>query len=551
MPALNWIGKEAVINYHKEVPFRLLNCDPTRSVGEPNGNLLIEGDNLEALKALLPYYAGQVKCIYIDPPYNTGNENWVYNDNVNSPQIRAWLGRVVGGEGEDLSRHDKWLCMMYPRLQLLWELLSDDGLIFVSIDDNEVHNLRQAMSEVFGEACFKNCIVFRRGIKSVQAQFDTIDTLAVGHEYVLMYAKSPSTRFKKFTISLDEPKAGAWNNHWRGTDRPTMRYELFGITPSYGQWRWSQARSLRAIANYQRMLQELGVTTDEVTQTQIDEWYQRECEREVASIDLLRLSATGKPEHYVPPTDTKLGSDLWTDLSPRGSADLNALFGRKVFDNPKPVDLVKRIVEFATNLQGDDIVLDSFAGSGTTGHAVLQLNREDSGDRRFILVELERDIARNITAERLRRVIQGYTWTDQRGNERFEMGLGDGFRYCTLGATIFNPDGSINLTVIWEDLARHIWFTETRTPWPGLPSPSEGEGLGVRVETCLGTFNGVAYYLYFNGIGGNTFGPPQLAELPLNEMPKVVYADTAAVEPAELDEHQVTFKQIPYDVKVY
>jgi len=169
-------------------------------------------------------------------------------------------------------------------------------------------------------------------------------------------------------------------------------------------------------------------------------------------------------------TDTKLGSDLWTDLSPRGSADLNALFGRKVFDNPKPVDLVKRIVEFATNLQGDDIVLDSFAGSGTTGHAVLQLNREDSGDRRFILVELERDIARNITAERLRRVIQGYTWTDQRGNERFEMGLGDGFRYCTLGATIFNPDGSINLTVI----SGRTWPATSGSPKrapPGRDSP--------------------------------------------------------------------------------
>jgi site-specific DNA-methyltransferase (adenine-specific)/adenine-specific DNA-methyltransferase len=222
-----------------------------------------------------------------------------------------------------------------------------------------------------------------------------------------------------------------------------------------------------------------------------------------------------------------------------------------VFSTPKPTRLIQHILQIATDPGEEDIILDSFAGSGTTGHAVLQLNKGDGGDRRFILVELESQIARNITTERLRRVIQGYTWTDQRGNEHREEGLGGGFRYCNLGATIFQPDGSIHPAVTWEDLARHIWFTETRNPWPGLPSPSEGEGPGVRVETCLGTFNGVAYYLYFNGIGGNVFGPAQLAELPLNETPKVVYADTAAVEPAELDEHKVTFKQIPYDVKVY
>ena len=143
MPTLDWIGKKAVINHHRQVPYRLLHCDDQLSAGDRNaGNLLVQGDNLEALKALLPYYAGQVKCIYIDPPYNTGNEGWVYNDNVNSPEIRKWLGAVVGKEAEDLSRHDKWLSMMYPRLSLLREFLREDGAIFVSIDDNEVQNLR-------------------------------------------------------------------------------------------------------------------------------------------------------------------------------------------------------------------------------------------------------------------------------------------------------------------------------------------------------------------------------------------------------------------------
>ena len=142
MPVLDWIGKKAVVNHHREVPYRLIQCDRTRSAGDAEtGNLLMEGDNLEALKALLPYYAGKVKCIYIDPPYNTGNEGGGgYNDNASSPELLAWLGKVVGKESEDLSRHDKWLCMMYPRFRLLKELLSPDGAIFISIDDNEVHS---------------------------------------------------------------------------------------------------------------------------------------------------------------------------------------------------------------------------------------------------------------------------------------------------------------------------------------------------------------------------------------------------------------------------
>lgn len=146
MPTLNWIGKDAVINHHHEVEFRLLKDVPELGCGDPGtGNLIVEGDNLEALKALLPYYAGQVKCIYIDPPYNTGNEGWVYNDNVKSPLITEWLGKVVGKEGETLDRHDRWLCMMYPRLALLKEFLSEDGGIWISLDDNEIQALRYLM----------------------------------------------------------------------------------------------------------------------------------------------------------------------------------------------------------------------------------------------------------------------------------------------------------------------------------------------------------------------------------------------------------------------
>jgi adenine-specific DNA-methyltransferase len=182
---LNWIGKSAVVAYHKQAPFRLLKCRADLSVGDPQaGNLLVQGDNLEALKALLPYYAGQVKCIYIDPPYNTENEEWVYNDAMNSPEMRDWLGKVVGGESEDLSRHDKWLCMMYPRLQLLRQFLQEDGVILISIDDFEAYHLRCLLDEIFGCQNFIAQLVWEKGRKN-DAKF-----FSVGHEYMIVYAKS-------------------------------------------------------------------------------------------------------------------------------------------------------------------------------------------------------------------------------------------------------------------------------------------------------------------------------------------------------------------------
>ena len=168
MPTLEWIGKEKVINHHQEVPFRVLDrqysFDENGQHAEDNGseNMIIHGDNLEALKALLPRFEGQVKCIYIDPPYNTGNENWVYNDNVNDPKIKKWLGEVVGKEGEDLTRHDKWLCMMYPRLKLLQKLLAEDGAIFISIDDNEQANLKLICDEIFGASNFITTIIWHK-----------------------------------------------------------------------------------------------------------------------------------------------------------------------------------------------------------------------------------------------------------------------------------------------------------------------------------------------------------------------------------------------------
>ena len=186
MPTLDWIGKNAVLNHHRQVPYRLLQCNGKLSAGDPDaGNLLVQGDNLEALKALLPYYAGKVKCIYIDPPYNTGNEGWAYNDNVNSPEIRQWLRQTVGKEGEDLSRHDKWLCMMYPRLALLRDFLTVDGAIFISIDDNEVQNLRAVMDEVFGPRNFVATVIWQK----MDGPKNTAIHLSEDHDYIVLYAR--------------------------------------------------------------------------------------------------------------------------------------------------------------------------------------------------------------------------------------------------------------------------------------------------------------------------------------------------------------------------
>ncbi len=457
MAELKFKGKPFVQNYHLGVKYCQLIPKKNKSLTPKlslHDNLIIHGDNLKALKALLPTYAGKVKCIYIDPPYNTGNENWVYNDNVTSPMMQEWLGKVV--DRDDLTRHDKWLCMMTPRLKLLSELLREDGVIFISIDDNEIHHLLALMNEVFSEENFRNVLIIRRGVKSVQAQFDRIDRLNIGSEYVIVYTKDTNYKFEQFRIDLEDQREGGWNNHWRGTDRPTMRYNLFGITPETGQWRWSKKRSETAIENYKLLLKEVGKTAKTITQDEIDNWYITKLE-EGEDYDLLRLSDNNKPEHYIPPSDTKFGSSLWTDLKPNGNAQLKTIFGKKVFDNPKSVDLIKRLYSLA-NVKTDDIVLDSFAGSGTTAHAVLALNKEDGGNRRFILVECE-DYADTIIAERVRRVIKGVPGAK---DENLREGLGGSFSYFELGKPIELESilSSENLPN-YKDLARYVFYTAT------------------------------------------------------------------------------------------
>lgn len=533
MPTLDWISKKAVLNHHNEVPFHLLRCNPELSVGDSSGNLLVQGDNLLALKALLPYYAGQVKCIYIDPPYNTGNENWVYNDNVNSPEMREWLGKVVGSEAEDLSRHDKWLCMMYPRLALLHKMLSEGGSLWMSIDDNEVQNARGILDEIFGSQNFITTIIWEKlySPKSSARHFST------NHDYIIVYAKN-SDNWERNLLSRSEEQDKRYKNPdndsrgpWKpgGLDARNFYSEgTYSITTPSGRviagppkgsyWRVSKTK-LEEMDNDGRI------------------WWGENG----SNVPSIKRFLTEVRKGMVPETIWPYSEVGHTQEAKQEIVKI-LQDAAEVFNTPKPTRLIQRIVQVATN--PGDLVLDSFAGSGTTGHAILKQNAEYGGDRRFILVEMDANIAPIITAERLRRVIQGYDWNGQKGNTRYEDGLGGGFRYCELGPTLFDANGQIRPEVKFPDLAAHVFFTETGQPLPGAAEEK---------SPLLGVANGTAIYLLYNGVmrdQGNVLTLQTVECLPPFDGPKVIFGDGCKIGRERLRELGVTFRQIPYEVKV-
>jgi adenine-specific DNA-methyltransferase len=536
MPTLNWIGKEAVVNHHRQVPFHLLKDVPDLACGEPGDrNLIVQGDNLVALKALLPYYAGQVKCIYIDPPYNTGEEEWVYNDNVNSPLIREWLGRVVGKESEDLSRHDKWLCMLYPRLLLLKKFLSDDGSIWVSIDDSEVASLRGLMDEIFGRDRFIACNVW-------QKRYSRENREAIGdvHEYIIVYAMDPK-RFKEIRnrIPITGKQAKVYKNlnndprgRWRGIPITAQaghatEEQFYPITaPSGKVFRPSKGRCWG-----------LSQATFENLKAEGRIWFGKKGNSQPNIIRYL-----SEVEGMVPWTWWPHEEVGHTDESKKEIYDL---LGQDVdFDTPKPSRLIERILQVATS--PGDLVLDSFAGSGTTGHATMKLNQTElrREPRRFILVEMESKIAREITAERVRRVAEGYK--NAKG-ENIE-GLGGGFRYCELGESLFDESGKIRGAVSFSDLARHVYFTETGEPLP------RGR---VTKSPFLGECRGVGIYLLYNGIlgdkstqGGNILTRAVLGQLPKFDGQKVIYCAGCLLGKDRLQAERILIRQTPYEIKV-
>jgi adenine-specific DNA-methyltransferase len=424
MPSLDFKGKSFIYTHHLGVPYRELLVVSEKSCpaegGQPDldDNLIIHGDNLEALKALLPRYAGRVDCIFIDPPYNTGNEGWCYNDKVNSPLMREWLkkeGNPV--EREDLQRHDKWLCMMWPRLQLLKELLADEGSIFISIDDNEVHRLRAVMDEVFGEENFLANFVWQ----SKDTPGNNSVGIAETHNHIVFYRKSDAcevTMLERNEAQLstysnpDEDQRGDW------LPTPLTRAEFrerdyYTIENKAGREVWPpKGSSWRRPPAKMKWLQEDNRI-----------WWGKSGDAEFPM-----------EKKFLSEVKAGVVNQTWWPYEFAGStrnasAELKAIFGgEKSFDTPKPVQLITRILELASN--ENSIVLDSYAGSGTTAQAVLALNKKDGGNRRFILVQLPEELApdhparkegftevADLTAERVRRVICGYDYTGTQETE--------------------------------------------------------------------------------------------------------------------------------------
>lgn len=524
MPTLDWIGKKKVVNHHLDVPFKVLNKKYTYSADgktQDSDNRIIHGDNLEALKALLPEFEGKIKCIYIDPPYNTGNENWVYNDNVNDPRIKKWLGEVVGQEGEDLTRHDKWLCMMYPRLKLLQKLLSDDGAIFISIDDNEQANLKLICDEIFGSGNFVASAIWKK-----KTNGNNMGIMPAIHDYVLVYTKNINK--VKFAIKLSEEyiksKYGNPDNDprgpWTTTDlsanhkgphyaieNPKTK-EIF-YPPEGRYWVFNEEETKKRIADGRIIFGKTGTT------------------RPVQKVFASNRDLTKNP-------------DAWFDKQAYNSdamLELTEIIGRKVFDFPKPVKLIQYILDFASDK--DSIILDSFAGSGTTAHAVLNMNKADGGNRKFILIEMM-DYAESITAERVKRVINGY------GSDKNKVeGTGGDFSFYELGEPLL-VDGLLNEKVDVANIREYIWFTEVHKKMVVSTGSTTEDN-----EYFLGKNNDVGYWFYYKKNEETCLNYNFLNTMKTKADQYIIYADVCRLPDSFLKEHNIVFKKIPREIQKF
>lgn len=580
MPTLNWIGKDKVLNHHLEVPFHVLerqySFDEAGKHEEDNGseNMIIHGDNLLALKSLLPKYEGKIKCIYIDPPYNTGNENWVYNDNVNDPQMQRWLHQVVGKEGEDLSRHDKWLCMMYPRLKLLQRLLADDGVIFISIDDNEQANLKLICDEIFGVNCFVADTSWQRTYSTRNDSKGIVSEV----EHVLIYSKQTNWNPNKL------PRTAEMNSKYKNPDNDiavwrtdnayapgavshqgmvyAIQHPFNGkmLYPSNGScWRYQQETMLAIMNGWcEYELKEIDDINERALICGVAEGDVR---KNVKAI-VLKKSLSESKEHaekvlkkgpwpkffftkngkggiarktYLKNVGGKLPTNLWKhdDVGHTDEAKkemLNIFGGKTTFDTPKPTRLLQFILTIATNK--DSIILDSFAGSGTTAHAVLNMNKADGGNRKFICIEMM-DYADTITAERVKRVINGYG----EGKKAVD-GTGGSFSYYELGEPLL-VDDKLNNAVSTEKIREYIYYMETKQ---ALPEAAADDPM------LLGVHHGAAYYFNYEKDASTTLNAAFLRSIKTKAEAYVIYADTCVLSENKLQQFHITFKKIPRDI---
>lgn len=642
MPTLNWIGKDKVVNHHLDVPFYTLEHkygfrveDETDTSETHSGNMIIHGDNLVALKALLPEYEGRVNCIYIDPPYNTGEEKWVYNDNVNDPHIKKWLGEVVGKEGEDLSRHDKWLCMMYPRLALLQRLLHPQGAIFISIDDNEYTNLKAICDEIFGKNCFVANISWQRAYSTRNDK----DGIPVEAEHLLVYGKEPKWQPKKLERT-DEMNSKYGNpdndiNLWRsdnsyatgGADHQGMVYAvqhpftgdlLYPVVNNH--WRYGQKDMLSIMNGWCEY--ELRDLHDEGRRAEVCGINPEEVRKDVMGIVLKKDLETSRnkaqqvyekgpwPKYYftkggyggiarktyLNQVEGRLISNLWKQAevghTDEAKKELKEIFGGKSpFDTPKPTRLLERILDIATD--DDSIILDSFAGSGTTAHAVLLSNQKKHSQRKFILVELM-DYAETTTAYRVKKAITGYKATMKHEEEiynkkltiknltkaesflkeaeaviekeqgkyaeiskpklqdncikviasrvadGFVEGLGGSFDYYELGKPLFKEDNNLNEEVGEDKIRNYIFYTETKQPLKRTRAGS---------SYLLDTLNGTGYYFYYEKDRLTNLSLEDLSIVTEKAEQYIIYADTCTIDEQTRAKLNIIFKKIPRDIR--
>lgn len=649
MPTLNWIGKNKVVGHHNDVPYHVLEhqygysaekgqtTEPTHS-----GNMIIHGDNLLALKSLMPMYEGRIKCIYIDPPYNTGNENWVYNDNVNDPHIKKWLGEVVGKEGEDLSRHDKWLCMMYPRLVLMKKLLSEDGALIISIGFHEFISLITILKELFSTKQIVTITVQTSGGKP-SGGFN------YQHEYLIFVVDK---EFKPLILDFcggtnRPPFEGMTLSTFNKTERPNQTYPIF-INKKTGKFEgcgksikelqdegYEQDYIDKYVYNYSIAPHDCvaiwPITSKgkECVWRLIPKRIKQDYELGYIKItpNIIRTSKNLYSIQYLPDgvinkinkgilsvisrdninktlelsdnsTEGKQIPTIWTEkafYTVKGSSLLKEILpeAEKKFNYPKPIALIKSVIQIICN--SEDIVLDSFAGSGTTGHAIIDLNKSLDYELNFILIEMM-DYANNITAERMRRAISGYPFKGKKEEEIYSKkltaknilkaeeilkeaeavsiekaneytkiskpkiadnclkiigtkiyddkmeGLGGAFDYYELGAPLFNEDGNLNEEVSIDKIREYIYYAETKQPLLRQQDKDE--------EFLLDECNRAGYYFYYQTDKATTLSYATLANIVKSKHEMyIIYADRCLLDEKFMTEHHIKFKKIPRDIK--
>jgi len=584
MPTLNWIGKEKVVNHHQDVPFRTLEhkygyTENGEQTTETNrGNKIIHGDNLEALKSLLPEYEGKVDVVYIDPPYNTGKEKWVYNDNVNHPSIQKWLGEVVGEDGEDLTRHDKWLCMMYPRIKLLHKLLKDDGVFYCSIDDNEHGNIKPMLDLIFGSNNFLNNIVWQRAYSPV----NTKKRFSPNHDFILAYAK------KKKNVELLLPRSEDANDRYENTDND-----------SRGAWKSSDLSVAPVIED--KLYKITTPSGREVYPPQGRCWVLTESRfKEFLSENRIWFGSNGDAV----PSIKKFLSEVKDGITPMtvwpyaevghtqdAKREIKRLFPKSKlpFETPKPTTLMEKILSLKNDPNA--IVLDSFAGTASTAHAVLNLNKRDGGNRKFIMVELE-NYADTITATRIKKVINGYDFkgkikeilseysvnitnlkkadkilkeydaykedkkyskvkieenngnisivAEKQINGKTE-GIGGSFDFYELGKPIFKKDHNLNEDVGEEKIRNYIFYTETK-------QPLKRERTEI-AKYLLDNFQDTGYYFYYEKERLTTLDLDSLNIVAEKKEQYIIYADICLLDPDYMLKKNIIFKKIPRDIK--